>query len=230
MAKYQQAIYAEITRVYDKKLKAYHLLRNDTKIIFGNGSKLLGTVIMSNPGSFDFKYDPNWTEFINGEGSDNTFKSKLGRPDSTMINIIKAIETAYSEKGSAVPNGYVRIYNISSVRCAQGKKALAAHNRVKEILSENRDDISILQDSMIYDEASFKNICKESGFVIMGFIKEFLTNEAEMLIQNIDKYNKCKKIAAYSGDNSILYHPACWIRLNKSKPFRDIVDSLKEII
>lgn len=230
MAKYQQPVYAEITRVYDKKLKGYHLLRNDTKIIFGKGSNFLGTVIMSNPGSFDFKYDPNWTGFINGVGNDNIFKSKMGRPDSTMINIIKAIETSYSEKGSAVPDGYVRIYNISSVRCAQGKKALEAHNMVKEILSENESDISMLQDPIIYDEELFKNLCKESGFIIMGFIKDFLRNEAEMLIQNIDKYNKSKKIAAYSDDNKILYHPACWIRLNKSKPFRDIVDSLKEII
>ncbi|WP_270566779.1 hypothetical protein [Clostridium beijerinckii] len=230
MPKYKQPIYAEITRVYDEKLKEYHLLRNDTKIIFGNDNKLLGTVIMSNPGSFDFKYDPNWTGFINGEGSDNIFKSKVGRPDSTMINIIKAIETAYAEKGSAVPDGYVRIYNISSVRCAQGKKALEVHNRVREILYENESDISILKDPTIYDEALFKNLCNESAFVIMGFIKGFLNNEAEMLIQNIDKYNKGKKIAAYSNNNRILYHPACWIRLNKSKPFRDIVDSLKEIV
>lgn len=107
---------------------------------------------------------------------------------------------------------------------------MEAHNRAREILSENESDISILQDPIIYDEALFKNLCKESGFVIMGFIKDFLINEAEMLIQNIDKYNKSKKIAAYSDDNSILYHPTCWIRLNKSKPFRDIVDSLKEII
>lgn len=230
MAKYEQPVYAEITRVYDKKLNVYHLLRNDTKIIFGNGNKLLGTVIMSNPGSFDFKYDPNWAGFINGEGTEKIFKSKMGRPDSTMINIIKAIETAYDEKGSVVPDGYIRIYNISSVRCAQGKKALEAHNRVKEILPQNGVDISILQDSTIYNETSFNELCKQSRFVIMGFIKNFLMDEAEMLIQNINNYSKNKMIAAYSDNNSILYHPACWIRLNKSKPFRDIVDSLKEII
>lgn len=230
MSKYEQPVYAEITRVYDKKLNVYHLLRNDTKIIFGNGNKLLGTVIMSNPGSFDFKYDPNWTGFINGAGTEKIFKSKMGRPDSTMINIIKAIETAYDEKGSVVPDGYIRIYNISSVRCAQGKKALEAHNRVKEILPQDDINISTLQDPIIYNETYFKDLCNKSGFVIMGFIKDFLINEAEMLIQNVDKYSKNKMIAAYSYDYSILYHPACWFRLNKSKPFRDIVDSLKKII
>lgn len=90
---------------------------------------------------------------------------------------------------------------------------MEAHNRAREILSENESDISILQDPIIYDEALFKNLCKESGFVIMGFIKDFLINEAEILIQNIDKYNKSKKIAAYSDDNSILYCLVCIVRI-----------------
>ena len=230
MAKYKQPVYAEITRIYDDKLKVYRLLRNDTKIIFGNGNKMLGTVIMSNPGSFNFKYDPNWEEFINGGGTNDVFKSEMGTPDPTMINIIKAIETAYVEKGSTIPDGYVRIYNLSSVRCSDGKRALEEHNRVKDILSESKNDISILQDPIIYNKAFFKDLCQKSDFVIMGFIKGFLINEAEILIQNIERYNKNKKISAYSGTNKIPYHPIVWIKLNGGQPFKDIVASLKEII
>jgi hypothetical protein len=50
--KYPQKVHAKINRIYDEKNKEYYLMRNDTKIIFGNGGGLLGSVIMTNQGSF----------------------------------------------------------------------------------------------------------------------------------------------------------------------------------
>lgn len=63
-----------------------------------------------------------------------------------MINIIKAIEKAYAQKGKSIQDGYVMIYNLSSVRCPKGEEALGVHNRVEEILKKSGKDISLLKD------------------------------------------------------------------------------------
>lgn len=228
--KFSNEVHATITRIYDDSSKVYHLLRNNTKIVFGKGKELLGTVFMSNPGSFEFKYDASWEIFKNGGGVSDVFKSTLGTPDPTMINIIKAIEKAYDEKGKSVPDGYVRIYNLSSVRCPKGEEALVVHNRVNEILNKDGKEISVLKDQIVYDKDRFKDICSQSPFIIMGFMQNFLTEEAERLLKWIDNSSKNKKVIAHSNTRKYPYHPIVWIKINKGKPFEDVVKGLKNII
>lgn len=230
MGKYKQKIYAKITRIYDPENNEYHLVRNDTKIVFGKGEKLLGAAFLSNPGSFEFKYDPRWESFKNGEGAKEVFESDLGTPDPTMINIIKAIEEAYEAKGKVIADGYVRIYNLSSVRCSKGKDAFEVHNRVKQLLEENCGDISLLEDQIVYDKAYFDELCEKCTFIIMGYLKEFLTSESKRLVNWIDDIGKDKKIAAYYGANDYPYHPMQWIRLHHGKPFESIVNALEKVI
>jgi hypothetical protein len=228
--KYNQKVYAKITRIYDSGNNEYHFLRNDTRIIFGNSDKLLGAVFMSNPGSFEFKYDSSWEAFKSGNGTNDVFESDLGTPDSTMINIIKAIKEAFHRKGKKIPDGYVRIYNLSSVRCSKGKDALGVHNRVKKLLIEKSGDASLLEDLTVYNKDYFENLCQESNFIIMGYLKEFLTCEYIRLIKWIDECSRDKKIATYFGTNDYPYHPIQWIRLNRGEPFRDNVSTLEKII
>ena len=83
---------------------------------------------------------------------------------------------------------------------------------------------------VIFDKSRFENLCDESCFVIMGFLKKNLTVEAERLIEWIDKYDKSKKVVAHSKTNDFPYHPIVWIKLNGSKPFKDIVNTLQQVI
>lgn len=82
----------------------------------------------------------------------------------------------------------------------------------------------------MYDEKYFKDICQQFTFVIMGFLKDFLTSESERLIKWIDTYSKDKKITTYYGTNKYPYHPILWIKINKGKPFEDVVKALEKII
>lgn len=190
--KYQQKVYAKITRLYDQENKEYHFLRNDTRIIFGNGGRLLGTVIMSNPGSFEFRNNPDWNDFRKGYGNEDMFES-VGTPDPTMINIIKAVEGAYALKSNTVPNGYVKILNLSSVRCPNGDGVLEVHSRVEQLLEQKGQCLSILQDPYVYNESSFKSLCDESNFIILGFLKNFLNEEALRVMKWTDIHGAKKK-------------------------------------
>lgn len=226
--KYQQLVSATITRIDDKVNNKYYFVRNDTKIIFGNGKILLGSVIMTNPGSFDFKNNTLWNDFVQGKGS-NTFHKNNGHPDSTMINIIKVIEEAYKQVGREEINGYVNIYNLSSAKCANGKEALECHNSIKKLINENNMSINLLADENIYNKEKFINMCRESNFVMIGFLKNLFVDKVHDIERLIMEAN-IKNIAQALDDKNWSSHPMRWIREKKGYLEKRAIENLYEII
>ena len=226
--KYKQLVSASITRIRDKENDEFHFVRNETKITFGKGGNLLGSVIMTNPGSFSFKGDSEWNKFIIGIGPD-TFNKSDGHPDPTMINIIKSIEDAYEQINTKVPDGYIKIYNLSSARCPKASEAEACHQSIKNVMCSTSINMALLEDPIVCDEGKFIEMCKESPFVIMGFIKNTFMNKAN-LIKSWENNANIKNIVQAKNDKGWPIHPICWIKLKGKMYYNDVVNQIKQII
>ncbi|ACT03360.1 hypothetical protein [Paenibacillus sp. JDR-2] len=144
------------------------LMRHSTTIHFGNSDDLLGVVIMTNPGKFEFKHSPKWEEFKNGEGASDVFKS-ADYPDLSMQNVIEVIRAGFAACRRSEPKGILRVYNLSNVRQPDGQKAETYHDRAKSLLSS--DEISLLEDPITHNREQFMTECAKAKFVIMGFVQ-----------------------------------------------------------
>jgi hypothetical protein len=100
----------------------------------GSSEKLLGTVIMSNPGSYTPKYaSGDWCAFSSGKGHDQI--QGWGYPDMTMQNILEVLQAA-AEVSGCTHDGKIDVYNLSAVVQPKGKNAATYHNYVEMALSK----------------------------------------------------------------------------------------------
>lgn len=198
---------AVVTRLEDGQ-GSYCFLRNNTRIMMGKGDKILGSAVMTNPGSFGFKDLYGWEGFLKGEGPD-IFEGTGSKPDPTMRCITMVVREAYQRAGLDEPDGYINIYNISSVRCSNGKKALECHEKARKIMEENGLNIRLLNDPAANTEEGFKMMCSSSPFVIIGFLRgKFIKNVYD--IKRWINDNSIKNIAYASDRNLWPSHPFTW--------------------
>lgn len=162
---YPERVTASMVRViHDEEVL---LLRHSTEIHFGKSDEPLGTVVMTNPGKFEFNKTPGWNEFKNGKGSSDVFEA-ADYPDLSMQNVIGVIRAGYDSCGLAKPNGIVRVYNLSNVRQPDGQKAEFYHKRARMALDVER--IPLLEDPIVYNCDNFIRESRDAKFIIMGFV------------------------------------------------------------
>lgn len=205
---YPEPVSAVIHRMEDGAGN-YYFVRNQTKIIFGSGKDLIGAVVMTNPGSFDFKHDKDWSAFFTGQTIYDRFESDKGRPDPAMQNIIQVIRVAYLKAKKPIPEGYVSIYNISSVKCPKGKEAAKYHEKVEKVMQKNNMNLALLKDLVVHDKVEFINTCNNSLFIIIGFLKDVFLNETNNILNWIGTITVPKIVQAKKGTNWP-YHPIMW--------------------
>ncbi|PQP82657.1 hypothetical protein C0Q44_14680 [Paenibacillus sp. PCH8] len=200
-------IYPE--RVTASMFRMYHddealLVRHNTSIHFGESDKQLGMVIMTNPGSFELRNTPDWVSFKAGTSQSNTFEVN-DYADLTMRNIIKMIRCSYDN--GPIPNGVLRVYNLSNIRQPAGLKAELYHNRAKQVISS--DDINLPEDPITHSENSFLQECNNSRFVIMGFVDKVFEDKMSRVIQWSEAIKE-RRVSAVDGKGRFS-HPRRWI-------------------
>jgi hypothetical protein len=190
----------------DKNNRCF-MVRNNTQIHFGSSNNLIGTVVMTNPGSYGLNKLQGWSDFICGKGIVDILEGK-GSPDLTMQNIIGVIKDAYEKAGKSMPDGYVEVINISSVVCPKGENVVDYHNSVEMIIKSLNLNDQILYNPKLTSRNEFEFMCQSSPFVILGFVKGLF----ETRINNIKKWSvKFPTKVVYSEDNSGWYtHPRRW--------------------
>lgn len=217
--KYPERVTASMIRVIH--VNEVLLIRHSTEIQFGDSKELLGMVVMTNPGSFEFNRNPGWNAFKNGEDSEDEFIA-TNSPDLTMRNIIKAIRSGY--EGLPEPNGILRVYNLSNVRQPNGGKAEKYHKLAKEVLPTGR--LHLLEDPITHSREAFLDECNRSSFVIMGFVDKVFD---EKMKQVIDWSENIKHQRVCAVDNKgRLSHPRRWI----TEPYlmNKAIESLQSVL
>ncbi|WP_400244581.1 hypothetical protein AB3U99_24240 [Niallia sp. JL1B1071] len=150
------------------------LIRQHTKIKFGSSTSVIGTVIMTNPGSFDFKNTKGWDDFKNGKGLLNVFEAE-DYADLTMQNIIEVVREGYKSANLGSPDGIVQIFNISNVVQSKGEKAEDYHKKVRILIEKSNEfELSLLQEPATNNKQAFLDACMSSQFIIMGFVNNVL--------------------------------------------------------
>ncbi|MDD3653128.1 MAG: hypothetical protein PHO01_02900 [Desulfotomaculaceae bacterium] len=194
--KYDQLVYSEMRRFRDPKGNWYKnddgkciLVRNKTRVEFGKENNLTGTVIMTNPGSFSLGRIPGWKEFEMGIGN-SEFLEGYGYPDLTMRNIIFAVQQAYQNRKKIALNGYINIYNISSAVCPKGKAISIYHEKILSIINENKIERFLLEHPIVHNQDEFAKVCKNSPFVLMGFLKDKFKDIAAELLKWASTYDR----------------------------------------
>lgn len=166
--KYSERITARMTRIIDPD--EVLLIRQNTKIKFGSSDAIIGTVFMTNPGSFDFKHTEGWADFKSGKGLLNVLETE-GYADLTMQNLIEVVREGYKQANLGSPDGIVQIFNISNIVQKKGEKAEEYHKKVKDVIEKsNSVDLSLLHDPATINEQAFLEACMSSNFIIMGFV------------------------------------------------------------
>jgi hypothetical protein len=179
--KFSELISARMTRIINQKNVL--LIRQNTNIKFGTSASILGTVIMTNPGSFDFKNSKEWDEFKNGRGNIEVFEAE-DYADLTMQNIIEVIREGYKSTNLGTPDGIVQIFNISNVVQSKGEKAEDYHKKVKILIGKSNElEQNLLTDPVTNNEEAFIDTCMSSQFVIMGFVDKVFSNSVSDLIK-----------------------------------------------
>lgn len=176
---------ATMTRLRDIECKLIkdnqgdcYLVRNKTKILFDSSDEKIGSVIMSNPGSFKLDIG-GWDKFKEGaDGIDEI--SGTGALDPTLRNIAKMIQLAFTNVGK-VPKGYIEVYNLSSVVNPDSSLAEEYHDYAME--SSSQDLLNKIIDPVVTDHKKITHACQDPQFIIIGFVQAFLTAEAQQ-IQN----------------------------------------------
>lgn len=205
--KYPQLVFAKMHRYIDNKGYCY-LVRNKTKIEFGEKSdNLMGSVIMTNPGSYGLDKLEGWMNFMEGKGDAETLEG-YGKPDLTMQNLICVIKEGYKKAGKDIPNGYVNIYNLSSVVCPPKDEMLRCHISVAKIIEQNGYDMNLLEHPIVHNEEKFNNMIQSSPYVIMGFVRNIFNEKVDNLIKWSSKYTS-KTIYSLDKQNW-QSHPRRW--------------------
>ncbi|AIQ34714.1 hypothetical protein R50345_08870 [Paenibacillus sp. FSL R5-0345] len=200
--KYPERVTASMTRVLHEE--EILLIRHTTEIHFGESNELLGMVVMTNPGKFEFNKVPEWEAFKSGKGSVDTFEAS-DFPDLSMQNVIEVINSAYEAIGRSKPNGILRVYNLSNVRQPDGQKAEIYHNRAKKALSST--NLTLLEDPITHSRDMFMNECDKANFVIMGFVNGAFDQE----MQQVRTWSEGISRLVCAVDNKGHYsHPRRW--------------------
>lgn len=201
---YPQTVLAEMTR-FENPAGGWHLdknglcylVRNKTRIEFGHSDQLIGTVIMTNPGSYGLDKVKGWEEFRKGEGEGKQLTG-YGKPDPTMQNIIMVVQEAFKRAGKRMPEGYINILNLSSIVCPKGEEAVDYHEKFKVLISGVKYADNLLECTEVKE--NLKAVFENSPFVILGFlqdafknraiaVKEFSTGYPRKSIMALDKSN-----------------------------------------
>jgi hypothetical protein len=179
--KFPERIAARMTRIMNQD--DVLLIRQHTKIKFGSSTSVIGTVIMTNPGSFDFKNTKGWDDFKNGKGLLNVFEAE-DYADLTMQNIIEVVRDGYRYANLGSPDGIVQIFNISNVVQSKGEKAEEYHKKVRMFMEKsNKFELSLLQEPATNNEQTFLDVCMSSQFVIMGFVDNVFSESVSDIIK-----------------------------------------------
>lgn len=168
----------------------------------------LGIVIMTNPGSFDFKNSNGWDDFKNGRGHIEVFEAE-DYADLTMQNIIEVIREGFKSANLGTPDGIVQIFNISNVVQSKGEKTEDYHKKVKLLLGKGNElEQNLLADPVTNNEQAFIDTCISSRFVIMGFVDKVFSSN----VSDIIKWSRLvsdRLIVAIDGKNRYS-HPRRW--------------------
>lgn len=184
------------------------LFRTETKIWFGEASgpeRLLGTVFMTNPGSYKMMHHPNWFEFHQGLGSVEEIRGESG-PDSTMRNLIRVIREAYQDTELPLQSGYVAIYNISTLVEPKGTNIARLHDKTKAVLG--KEGAVLLREQACYDLDLFREKCEKSSFIILGFLKDVFPEEQRRIIDWCRSFDR--KMAYAESKQGHYIHPYQW--------------------
>jgi hypothetical protein len=190
----------------DKGKKCF-LVRNKTQIHFGNSDNLICTVIMTNPGSYGLDKLKGWNEFESGQGNPYILDGS-GYPDPTMRNIIWALLNANRDNLISL-EGFIDIYNISSVVCPDKYKAETYHQRVLELIRINNLSIELLLHPVTHNRVEFDCVFKRSPFVIMGFVQEVFVEQVYSLLDW--SKNFASKVVISPDKNNWPSHPFRWV-------------------
>lgn len=202
---YPEPVSARMVRVKDEN--EYLLIRQETKIMFGNSNRLIGSVIMTNPGSFEFKKTPGWDGFKKGLSTHDFFEA-VDTADLTMQNLIEVIRNSHYSLGQEKPEGIVQIYNVSNVVQSKRKKAEVDHRRIANLINRYGMDLNILVDPVTNNKQRFEEICTESPFIIMGFVDGIFKAQVQKVQKWVIPYGD-KLVNAI--DNKGRYsHPRRW--------------------
>lgn len=230
--KYPQIVFSQMNRFSNSNGGYYldenntcFLVRNKTKIYFGECKNILGTVIMTNPGSYGLGKIDGWEKFKRGEGEGSALLGS-GYADLTMQNIILVVNEAFEEAGKK-PDGYLAVYNISSVVCPKGKKADSYHAVLSDIVDKNRLGRELLVDPVVKDQEKFMQVFEESPFVMMGFVKGAFNSKVYDLLRWAEKFQN--KIISYD-ESGWPSHPRRWrtevdLRIKAKQKLMQVIDS-----
>lgn len=228
--KYPQRVFAEMTRFSDESGHWYldenglcYLVRNETKIEFGHSDNLIGTVIMTNPGSYGLNKVQGWEEFRSGHGEHQQLVG-YGSPDLTMQNIIMVVQEAFKRRGKAMPQGFINILNISNAVCPKGQKAEEYHNKLKLLITKHNLDEHLLENAEVKE--NLKSIFANSPFVILGFVQKAFEERVKQIIESSKDYST-KRVMALD-QNNWPSHPRRW-RIEKELADKAIT-ALVEVI
>lgn len=151
--KFPERVAARMTRIMNQN--DVYLIRQHTKIMFGSSSSIIGTVIMTNPGSFEFKKAKGWEEFKSGKGELDVFEAE-DYADLTMQNIIGVIREGYKAANLDSPDGIVQIFNISNVVQSKGEKVEDYHEKVSMLIEKSNEiELSLLREPVTNNEQVF---------------------------------------------------------------------------
>ncbi|MCU6796840.1 hypothetical protein OB236_32415 [Paenibacillus sp. WQ 127069] len=221
--RYPEQVYATMRRI--KHQTGIIKLRTDTRIIFTDDDLLLGTVFMTNPGSYGLKSHDQWDCFIRGEGSEDIIDG-TDAPDTTMQNIIEVVKKSCDQVQGYELKGYLSIYNITSVVEPDGEKIQNYHQAIINLFEADGMDTSVLYESPVYREAHFHEQCENSSFVIMGFLNNILSEHVQRLNNWGNKHHN--KLVFASDKQGYFAHPFRW-RLDQSLK-QQAVDRLVAIL
>ena len=197
--KYPEQVESEIYRVIQGN--EIFLLRQSANFIIGKPVNS-ATVLMTNPGSFEFRNTIGWKSFKNGHGESDYFSGK-DYPDMTMQNVIEVIKEGYSNICS--PCCRVEIINISNIVNSKGNLAEGDHNKVKPILGEKNE---LLQSPIITNQEIFNKKCSQSDFIIMGFVKNVFAKEVMKLLKWVVPFQN--KLVVAPDNDGWCSHPRRW--------------------
>jgi hypothetical protein len=179
--KFPERIAARMTRIMNED--EVLLIRQHTKIKFGSSASEIGTVIMTNPGSFDFKKTKGWDDFKNGKGLLNVFETE-DYADLTMQNIIEVVREGYLSANLGSPDGIVQIFNISNVVQSKGEKVEDYHKKVRMLIEKSNEiELNLLEEPVTNNEQAFLDTCLSSQFVIMGFVDSVFSKNVSDIIK-----------------------------------------------
>lgn len=203
--KYPEKVSARMIRIIEQG--EVYLIRHSTFIQFGTSSSLIGTVFMTNPGSFDFKNSSGWEDFKNGKGDVNIFSGE-DYPDLTMQNIIEVVRESYKAANLGAPDGVVQIINLTNVVQSKKDKVEDYYQKVKRLINERGLDQALLTDVTTTDQQAFLDTCEKSKFVIMGFADKVFS-EKVLTMKHWSHLVSNKLVVALDKKNRFS-HPRRW--------------------